>query len=82
MATSAPFSSPGVVDGKKVVTAPDRFGGLVTQYDMFPRFFGTGYSRQVTNTMNFDMVLTQNLDFVTKGLLWKLRGLIILLILI
>ena len=74
MATSAPFSSPGVVDGKKVVTAPDRFGGLVTQYDMFPRFFGTGYSRQVTNTMNFDMVLTQNLDFVTKGLSVEAKG--------
>lgn len=74
MATSAPFSSPGVVDGKKVVTAPDRFGGLVTEYDMFPRFFGSGYSRQVSNTMNFDMALTQNLDFVTKGLSAEVKG--------
>lgn len=74
MATSAPFSSPGVIDGKKVITAPDRFGGLVTQYDMFPRFFGTGYSRQVSNTMNFDMVLTQNLDMITKGLLIEAKG--------
>ncbi|WP_448778089.1 SusC/RagA family TonB-linked outer membrane protein [Bacteroides congonensis] len=74
MATSAPFSSPGVVDGKKVITAPDRFGGLVTQYDMFSRFFGSGYSRQINNTMNFDMVLTQNLDFVTKGLSAEVKG--------
>ena len=74
MATSAPFSSPGVVDGKKVVTAPDRFGGLVTSYDMFHRFFGSGYSRQVSNTMNLDMVLTQNLDFVTKGLSVEAKG--------
>lgn len=74
MATTAPFSSPGVVDGKKVVTAPDRFGGLVTQYDMFPRFLGAVIQDKVSNTMNFDMVLTQKLDFITKGLSVEAKG--------
>ena len=74
MATSAPFSSPGLVDGKKVVTDPARFPGLMNGYEMFQNFYGTGYSRQVSNTMNFDMVLTQNLDFVTKGLTLEAKG--------
>ncbi len=71
--TSYPFSSPGIVDGKKMVTASDRFGGMVTDYGIFNRL-GTGYSRQVSNTMNFDLVLTQNLDFVTKGLTAEVKG--------
>ena len=74
MATTMPFASPGLIDGKKVATASDRFGGLVTDYDMYDRFFGTGYSRQVSNTMNFDAILTQNLDFVTKGLSVEAKG--------
>lgn len=74
IATSAPFTSPGVVDGKKVVTAPDRFGGMVTNTMLFSRFFGTGYSKQMSNTMNFDLVLTQKLDFITKGLTIEAKG--------
>ncbi len=65
---------PGLVDGKKVVTDPARFPGLMNGYEMFQNFYGTGYSRQVSNTMNFDMVLTQNLDFVTKGLTLEAKG--------
>ena len=74
MATTMPFASPGLMDGKKVCTASDRFGGLVSDYDLYDRFFGTGYSRQVSNTMNFDAVLTQNLDFITKGLSVEAKG--------
>lgn len=74
LSVSAPFSSPGVVDGKKVATDAARFGGLVTDYGIFQRFFGRGYSRQVDNTMNFDMVLTQKLDVVTKGLVVEAKG--------
>ena len=74
MATTMPFASPGLIDGKKVATASDRFGGLLTDYDMYDRFLGTGYSRTVSNTMNFDAVLTQKLDFITKGLSVEAKG--------
>lgn len=74
LSVSAPFSSPGVTDGKKVATNSARFGGLVTDYGIFQRFFGSGYSREVDNTMNFDLILTQKLDFVTKGLSVEAKG--------
>lgn len=35
--------------------------------------WGTGYQRGLTNVMNIDIGLTQNLDAIAKGLAWRIK---------
>lgn len=70
---SLPFSSPGVIDGKKIMTSPSRFAGLKMENQAFD-LYGYGYDRKVSNNMTFDLNLTQNLDFITKGLSLDIKG--------
>ena len=37
-------------------------------------FYGYGYDRKVSNNMTFDLNLSQNLDFITKGLSIEVKG--------
>lgn len=76
LAQSVPMSSPGVIEGKKVITAPNRFEGFGINYaqQAFNAYYGLGYSRNVNNNMNFDLQLTQKLDFITKGLSIEVKG--------
>lgn len=70
-----PFCSPGVVDGKKVVTDASRFNGLnMSTGSFFDAFYGKGYRRHMSNTMNFDLNLEQKLDFITSGLSINIKG--------
>ncbi|OUO02012.1 SusC/RagA family TonB-linked outer membrane protein [Bacteroides clarus] len=69
-----PFSSPGVIDGKKVMIQSTRFPGIEMDNQVLDRFYGYGYDRKVSNKMNFDLNLTQKLDFITKGLSIDLKG--------
>ena len=77
---ATPFSSPGIVDGKFIRTT--------TSYDdlklpftgptgmTYYNYDGTrgGYSYSSQNTLQMDMQLKQKLDFITKGLSFKIKG--------
>lgn len=72
---ATPFSSPGIVDGKLIGTATDYadvqlpfVGGTGMAY------YGTGFMQTNNNALNVDLILNQKLDFVTKGLSFKVKG--------
>lgn len=70
-----PFAGAGIVDGKRIKTdptiIPPTMGSLA---DPLQNFYGKGYANSLGNTLNFDFVLEQKLDFVTKGLKLALKG--------
>lgn len=73
---SQPFISPGLVDGKLVRMDKAKYPGILM--DLTPsgleRIYGKGYDQSTSNTMNMDLTLTQNLDFITKGLSVEVKG--------
>ncbi len=73
---ATPFSSPGIVDGKLVTTTTDYTDGLNLPFTggtgMF--YYGNGFSHVNTNKLQMDLQLEQKLDFITKGLTFKLKG--------
>ena len=73
---ATPFSSPGIVDGKLVTTTTDYTDGLTLPFTggtgMF--YYGGGFNQINTNKLQMDLVLDQKLDFITKGLSFKLKG--------
>lgn len=69
-----PFSSPGLVDGKKVVYQDTRFPNLMMKNQVFDVYYGSGYQRQLSNNMTFDLNLVQKLDFITNGLSLDVKG--------
>lgn len=69
-----PFSSPGLVDGHKVVHPDNRYKNLSMSNQVFDRYYGTGYQRKLSNNMTFDLNLVQKLDFITKGLSVDIKG--------
>lgn len=72
--TTWPFSSPGLVDGKKVVHQETRYPNLAMTNQVFDKYYGSGYQRKLSNNMTFDLNLVQNLDFITKGLSVDIKG--------
>ncbi len=73
---TTPFSSPGIVDGKYVTTSTD-YGGenslpFVGATGM--GYYGAGIAKSTTNTLSVDVILNQKLNFITKGLSFKLKG--------
>ncbi len=71
---AVPFGGAGLVDGKRVVVDGSTFGQLGAIYDGLNASYGKGYSTKSENTLNFDFVLTQKLDFITKGLKIHAKG--------
>jgi TonB-linked SusC/RagA family outer membrane protein len=83
MYQATPFSSPGLVDGKLVTAATD-YTDMGT--DQLPFVGGSGmtyyaysgsragFTQTNTNKSQMDLQLTQKLDFLTKGLLFKVKG--------
>jgi len=74
--SSVPFSSPGFIDNKLVLTASDYEDVQLPFKDMG---HGLGYYRKGFNQINnnklqMDLMLDQKLDFITKGLSLKLKG--------
>ena len=67
-----PFSSAGIIDGKVVLT-PNRYQNLMYS-EPLSRYYGCGYSKSISNTMNLDIHLVQKLDFLTKGLSVEVKG--------
>lgn len=69
---SAPTASPGVVDGKLIITNPEYLAK--PGYNAFGEFYGRGYNNASTNVLNIDVILDQKLDILVKGLSLKLKG--------
>lgn len=69
---ATPFSSPGFVGDKMVMTTADY--GLPFTGDTGFSYLRGGYMQYSKNTLNADIVLNQNLDFLTKGLSFKVKG--------
>lgn len=59
---------------EKVVTQSTRFPGVKMENQVINGFYGYGYDRKVSNNMTFDLNLSQNLDFITKGLSIEVKG--------
>lgn len=71
---SQPFVSPGIVDGKLIsVDAGNRYSGIYPTNGL-SAWYNRGYKDMDNNTMNLDLVLTQKLDMVTKGLSVEVKG--------
>ena len=74
---ATPFSSPGVINGKYLLSGTD-----YNDCDNMPftgttglaSYYGKGYMSRNSNTLNADVVLNQKLDVITKGLSFKLKG--------
>ena len=80
---AVPFSSPGIIDGRYIATET-QYADCGT--DQLPfnggsgiTYFGNasvqgGFMKTTTNKLTFDLQLRQKLDFITKGLSFKVKG--------
>lgn len=68
-----PFAGPGIIDGKLIKNDVVYYPGiqLVTGVE---HQYGRGTTNSVNNRANFDLVLTQDLDYLLKGLSAELKG--------
>lgn len=73
---ATPFSSPGIIDGKYVMTSTDYDDEQLPFVGSsgLGAYYGLGYMAKSTNTLNADVMLNQKLDFITKGLSFKMKG--------
>ena len=84
---ASPFSSPGFVDGKYIVTSPSESDNMndvpgekslilpfETNTPMAYAMSQPGAYHYNNNKLQMDAVLDQKLDFITKGLSLKLKG--------
>lgn len=76
---ATPFSSPGLIDDKFVMTTTDYADGprlpfVGTSGLMHVINNGGGYKSEAQNKLQMDLALTQKLDFITKGLNFKIKG--------
>lgn len=70
-----PFAGAGIVDGKRIQADPDILPSTMGSVaDPLQNFYGKGYTNSLGNTLNFDFVLEQKLNFITKGLKLSLKG--------
>ncbi len=69
---ATPFSGAGIIDGKWIKSNPDYLP--MTGSDGLNPYYGKGYNSDSRNVLNFDLCLTQKLDFITPGLNFKIKG--------
>lgn len=87
MYQATPFSSPGLVDGKFVSVNTDYTDGINLPFigGNGMSYFGNGGVNEIAavngghistniNKLQMDLQLQQKLDFITKGLLFKIKG--------
>lgn len=73
---STPFKSPGFVNNKLVYTTTD-YNDVRLPFtgDVDPlTYYGSGFNSSGNNKLNIDLTLNQKLDFLTKGLTFRLKG--------
>ena len=68
---SVPFSGAGIVDGKYILSGDEYISDA--KKDALDPFYGRGYQAINKNTLNFDIDLKQNLDFLTEGLNFRAK---------
>lgn len=69
---STPFSGAGIVDGRWIKKSNDYV--KIGNTDGLEYFYGRGYSNNAKSSLDLDFYLTQKLDFITKGLDFKIKG--------
>lgn len=69
---SQPFSSAGVIDGHVIVSNAQY--RVIKMGNPLAGYYGSGHTRSISNTMNLDLHLVQELDFITKGLSAEIKG--------
>ena len=69
---ATPLSGAGIVDGKYVTA--NRLYNPVAGNDGLSSYYGKGFNNAVRNVLNIDLELKQKLDFVTKGLSFRIKG--------
>ncbi len=69
---AVPFAGAGVIDGKRVVSNSDYLP--FTGTDGLASYYGKGFRQNTTNVLNVDLEVQQKLDFLTKGLQFRLKG--------
>jgi len=80
MLQATPFSSPGIVDGRYIRTTTDYSDGLTLPFvggsgmGYYSNDGTGGYYHYNNNKLQLDLALDQKLDFITKGLAFKLKG--------
>ncbi|MDR0575862.1 MAG: TonB-dependent receptor [Tannerella sp.] len=77
---STPFSGPGIIDGKLITAAnnyvvsdPDENMPFVGANGI-GTYYGNGFMATSNNKLNVDLILNQKLDFITKGLSFRVKG--------
>ncbi|MDD2244901.1 MAG: TonB-dependent receptor [Dysgonamonadaceae bacterium] len=71
---SHPFAGPGFIDGVRTRVPQDLVPlGEVLRDGMFV-FYGKGYNLDHQTTLNLDLEITQDLNFITKGLSMSVKG--------
>lgn len=73
IAWSQPMSGIGLVDGVAVKLDNASFGSIKLD-EPFSYYYNYGYNNQLNNTMNLDLSLTQDLEMITKGLSFEVKG--------
>ena len=72
---AVPMHTPGVINGKVIRHEQYKYGNLnMGGSNALSAVYGTGYHDINQNTMNMDLTLTQQLDFITKGLSVEIKG--------
>lgn len=74
---ATPFSSPGIINGKYVKAAIDYTDGVNMPFlgaDGLGNYYGKGFMTTSNNKLNVDLALNQKLDFITKGLSFRIKG--------
>jgi TonB-linked SusC/RagA family outer membrane protein len=72
--TSSPMSGAGIVNGNRIVGNPVYIGSGPTADGDPMRFYGSGHQKSGTNVLNLDLIYVMHMDFLTKGLNFKLKG--------
>jgi TonB-linked SusC/RagA family outer membrane protein len=70
---SQPFSSPGIIDNRIVKYDGSQYPGILL-VNPIDAFYNKGFVNQIKNNMNIDLALQQNLDFITEGLKFEIKG--------
>ena len=72
---ATPFSGSGIVDGKWIwADARNISNSFGDMHDALYSYYGRGYDVTYGNTLNFDFLIEQKLDFIAKGLKLHLKG--------
>src|SRR5699024_5946440 len=76
LVSGAPFAGAGIINGKIITSGDGEQRKYISGNKLDPllRIYGKGYKLHYKNIFNIDLAVRQKLDFITKGLSFKLKG--------